>query len=108
MLLYIILIMIERVRLQRKFAPKNQITIVMRLAQIARIVIVFELTLIALVCFLNFSLHFHLTQVPQSTLRSTQQTFLPLMRLLTRTLHLRLAPCFIYLTSCWLKTVQQP
>ena len=56
--------MIERVRLQRKFAPKNQITILMRLAQIARIVIVFELILIVLVCFLNFSLHFHLTQVP--------------------------------------------
>ena len=77
--------MIERVRLQRKFAPKNHVTIPMRLAQIARIVIVFELTLIVLVCLLNFSLHFHLTHVYLPPPRSTQPTSPPLTRQSTPT-----------------------
>ena len=53
----------EKVRLQRKFSQKLTVTIPMRLAQIGRLIVAFELTLVLLVCLLNFSLHFHLSHV---------------------------------------------
>jgi hypothetical protein len=55
--------MIERVRLQRKFNMKSDVDVGQRVAQITRMMILFELSVILVVCLLNLSLHFHLNHV---------------------------------------------
>jgi hypothetical protein len=67
--------LMERIRLQRKFNLKNKISPIERLSQIAKMMILFWLSLIFVVCLLNFSFRFHLTHVKQSLLRFLPVSF---------------------------------
>jgi hypothetical protein len=56
--------MMEKVRLQRKFNLKNKVDPLDRLSRIAKMMIIYELALIVVVCLINFSFHFHISHVP--------------------------------------------
>lgn len=55
--------MIQRVRLQRKFTLRSTIDPKERAAQIAQMMVLFELVFISLSALLSFSPHFHLQHV---------------------------------------------
>lgn len=59
------MMMIERVRLQRKFALRATVSASERLAQIAQMMVLFELAFVALTSLLSLSLHFRIHYVPR-------------------------------------------
>ena len=67
--------MIERVRLQRKFALKNKLNTHERIARIGQMMVVFELTFILTDSLISFSPHFHLHHVSQYKLSYSQPNF---------------------------------
>lgn len=55
--------MMQKIRLQRKFTLKNKVDPIERLSQICKMMILFELALIVVFCLLSLSLQFHLAHV---------------------------------------------
>jgi hypothetical protein len=67
--------MIERVRLQRKFARKAKVDPKERLAHIAQMMVVFELIFVLLFSIISFSPRFHIHYVPMLSLSSSPLNF---------------------------------
>lgn len=59
----------EKIRLQRKFNLKNKVDPLDRLGRIAKMMILYELAMIIMVCLLNLSMHFHISHVSPPSFR---------------------------------------